>query len=332
MSFTTMATAPVPPATPVLASPANGVTNQSVSPTLTWNASSGATSYHLQVSSSSTFSPLVYDNASLTGTSQGVSGLANSTLYYWRVCASNSGGTSAYSAAWGLTTSPATLVPPPAPGLASPLNGSTGISTNPPLSWYSSTGATAYEVQVASDAQFTAIVWDHANVGTTSDNVTGLAKGVSYFWRVKASNGAGTSSWSAANNFTTTKGGGRKTAEIITDPNASLGESPAGSLSVPQSFELQQNYPNPFNPTTTISFSVPQASTVTLTVYNLVGQEITRLVAGTVEAGLHSVVWDAKDISQNLVPSGVYLYRIQATSLESGKEEFTQVRKMTFLK
>lgn len=102
--YTLFSAAPTPPAAPTLSSPANGATGISTSPTLVWNSSSGATSYRLQVSTSSSFSTLTFDQSGITSTSQVVSGLANSTTYYWRVNASNSAGTSAWSSVWSFTT------------------------------------------------------------------------------------------------------------------------------------------------------------------------------------------------------------------------------------
>lgn len=102
--YTLFSTTPTPPSAPTLSSPANGATGVSTSPTLVWNASSGATSYRLQVSTSSSFSTLTFDQSGITSTSQVVSGLANSTTYYWRVNASNSAGTSAWSSVWSFTT------------------------------------------------------------------------------------------------------------------------------------------------------------------------------------------------------------------------------------
>jgi hypothetical protein len=98
------------PSAPTLASPSNGATGVSTSSTLSWNSSTGATSYRLQVSTNSSFSSLVYDQSGITGTSQQVSGLANNTLYYWRVNATNAEGTSSYSSTWSFTTA----VNPPA--------------------------------------------------------------------------------------------------------------------------------------------------------------------------------------------------------------------------
>lgn len=91
-------------AAPVLASPLNNATGVSTSPTLNWSASSGATSYRLQVATDSGFSNIVFDPSGVTGTSQPVSGLLNNTLYYWRVNATNAVGTSGWSSVWSFTT------------------------------------------------------------------------------------------------------------------------------------------------------------------------------------------------------------------------------------
>jgi M6 family metalloprotease-like protein len=79
---------------------------------------------------------------------------------------------------------------------------------------------------------------------------------------------------------------------------------------VPSQFTLNQNYPNPFNPTTLISFSLDQPAETELVVYNLLGQKVSTLVNGHLEAGEHSVIWDGKDKSGNPVASGVYFYTI----------------------
>jgi hypothetical protein len=85
-------------------------------------------------------------------------------------------------------------------------------------------------------------------------------------------------------------------------------------------YTLNQNYPNPFNPTTTINFSLAKAGNVKLTVYNLLGQEVKSLFNGVMEAGNHTVPFDASNLN-----SGVYLYKIESGS-------FVQVRKMTLMK
>lgn len=101
-SFTTAAGSP--PAAPTLVSPANGSTNISRTPTLTWNASSGATSYRVQVSTSSTFAATVFDQSGVTSTSVTLPQLGSRVVYYWHVNATNANGTSAYSATWNFRT------------------------------------------------------------------------------------------------------------------------------------------------------------------------------------------------------------------------------------
>ncbi len=90
---------------------------------------------------------------------------------------------------------------------------------------------------------------------------------------------------------------------------------------VPATFELGQNYPNPFNPSTSIDFSLPRATQVSLVVYNVLGAEVQTLIADRrMEAGIHTV-----DFQPNNLPSGVYLYKLLTS-------EFSQTRKMALLK
>jgi len=96
-------------------------------------------------------------------------------------------------------------------------------------------------------------------------------------------------------------------------------------LSVPDQLVLMQNYPNPFNPSTTISYILPEASEITLSVYNLKGQLVRTLVEGLKPSGLHQVVWDGKDKLNRQAASGVYFIRLQ-----SGKTSKT--RKMLLMK
>jgi hypothetical protein len=99
---------------------------------------------------------------------------------------------------------------------------------------------------------------------------------------------------------------------------------------VPTEFALSQNYPNPFNPTTSIEFSIPFNSNVSLIIYNLLGQAVTTLVNEEISAGNYNVVWNGEDQSGLKVSSGIYLYKMQATGT-NGKE-FQQIRKMVLLK
>ena len=88
----------------------------------------------------------------------------------------------------------------------------------------------------------------------------------------------------------------------------------------PNKFVLEQNYPNPFNPTTIIKYQLPKSSYVTLKLFDLVGREISVLVDGLKEAGLHEVSLDGSRMA-----SGVYFY-----SMKAG--EFNSVKKLLLLR
>ncbi|MCH9008707.1 T9SS type A sorting domain-containing protein, partial [candidate division KSB1 bacterium] len=94
---------------------------------------------------------------------------------------------------------------------------------------------------------------------------------------------------------------------------------------VPEEFVLLQNYPNPFNPETIITYHLAADAKVRLTIYNLAGQEITRLVDDEKEAGKYDVIWNGTDKAGKQVASGVYVYRIAAGN-------FKAVRKLTLLR
>jgi photosystem II stability/assembly factor-like uncharacterized protein len=88
---------------------------------------------------------------------------------------------------------------------------------------------------------------------------------------------------------------------------------------LPYDFLLEQNYPNPFNPNTTIQYSLPRSSYVTLKIYNVLGEEVATLVAANLSAGRHQVKWKAEKMG-----AGVYVYRLQAGDL-------IQTRKLVLL-
>lgn len=190
-----------PPAPPTLSSPANGATGVSTSPTLVWNASSGAASYGVQVATDSGFSSLVVDRSGLTTTSTNVTGLTANVTYYWRVNATNSAGTSDWSAIWSFTTSAGS--PPAAPTLIAPANGSSNVSRTPTLRWNAPQGATSYRVQVSRNSTFTQLVYNQSGITTTSVTLPTLGSRTRYYWRVNASNAYGTSGWSSVWNFRT---------------------------------------------------------------------------------------------------------------------------------
>jgi hypothetical protein len=92
------------------------------------------------------------------------------------------------------------------------------------------------------------------------------------------------------------------------------------AIPLPESFSLDRAYPNPFNPTTTLSFAIPVDSEVSLSIYNLQGREVARLINGNMDAGYHSIVWDANSYS-----SGVYFVKMVAG-------EFVNTQKLMLIK
>jgi hypothetical protein len=94
---------------------------------------------------------------------------------------------------------------------------------------------------------------------------------------------------------------------------------------LPDNFALLQNYPNPFNPTTTIKYGLSDASSVSLTIYDIRGNVIRTMQSGTQPAGWYQLTWNGLDDAGRSVSTGVYLTRLQAGST-------TQTIKMLYLK
>jgi len=102
----------------------------------------------------------------------------------------------------------------------------------------------------------------------------------------------------------------------INDPNYDVAENPT----FPEEYKLAQNYPNPFNPTTTVEYALPEATHVTLVVYDILGRRIETLIDTDQPAGYHQLIWNAKN-----VPSGMYFYKLQAG-------DYAETKKMALLK
>ena len=94
---------------------------------------------------------------------------------------------------------------------------------------------------------------------------------------------------------------------------------------LPTTYALAQNYPNPFNPETVIDFQLPEASHVTLAIYNVLGQEIRRLVDERKSGGYHNMVWDGTNELGKSVASGLYFYCLKT-------KDFKSIKKMMMLK
>ncbi len=200
------------PSAPILASPSNGTTGISISPNLSWDVSTEAISYRLQVSKDSFFTMIVYEDSTITTTSKQVA-LENGTTYFWKVNAKNEGGTSGYSSTWNFTT---IKTAPNTPTLVTPVNSATDIPKETTLLWNSSLGADTYRLQIAKDSLFTIMVIDDSTITNLFSQVS-LDNSTTYFWRVNAKNEGGTSIFSSTWSFTT----------IISAPDTPILLSPA---------------------------------------------------------------------------------------------------------
>jgi len=98
------------------------------------------------------------------------------------------------------------------------------------------------------------------------------------------------------------------------------------SDNLPTEFTVAQNYPNPFNPTTNIKFGVPEDSHVKISVYNLLGENLAQLFEENVNAGYHSIIWNAGNL-----PSGIYIYKVNMRSLHDNNSLVKQ-KKMLLIK
>jgi hypothetical protein len=94
---------------------------------------------------------------------------------------------------------------------------------------------------------------------------------------------------------------------------------------IPAQYALHQNYPNPFNPVTTVRYDLPESDLVTITIYDMLGKEITTIVNEVQDAGYKSIFWNATNDYGQSVSAGIYLYQIKTTG-------FVQTKKMILLK
>jgi fibronectin type 3 domain-containing protein len=303
-SFTTIIAIPD---APVLVSPAHMAEGVSTKPLLEWNQASRAETYSVQVASDSAFTDIVREAAEVDATSYQVMDELNPfTVYYWRVNATNIGGTSEWSDTLTFTTGQAF---PLAPTLVSPSDGGTDV-VNALLLWNSVATATHYHLQISKSDDFATTVVNNASIANTFYEATNLEKFTKYYWRVRATSPVGSGDWSAVWNFTT--------GDIVSVERLDSG--------IPTEYAMGQNYPNPFNPTTSIRFALPAESTVRLEVYNMLGQRVATLIADQYfSAGIFETVWNARDDAGHEVSSGIYIYRISAG-------DFTDLKRMILMK
>jgi hypothetical protein len=237
----TYATLAATPAAPVVAA---GSCAECKQITANWAASANATTYFLDISTDNGFGIFVgtYNNLNVGNvTTLNVTGLTAGVTYYYRVRASNTCGTSANS---GTTTYATLAAAPAAPVVAA---GSGAACTQITANWAASTNGTTYFLDVSTDNGFGSFVgtYNNRNVGSvTTMNVTGLTAGVTYYYRVRASNTCGTSANSGTTTYATL-------AATPATPSAITGNTSVCSTSTGISYSVTKD------PTATYNWTLP---------------------------------------------------------------------------
>ena len=275
------------PAQVFLSTPANNSPDEPTTLVFGWNEAARAESYLFQLTTRTDFATASRDST-LAGRSLRLDDLLNATRYYWRIRAHNGGGTGPWSDVRSFTT---IVARPAAPTLSQPADDADDQPSRPMLSWEPLASAEQYQVQVATDVDFTQLVLEDSTLTTASYTTELLSYSTTYFWRVRARNRAGASPWSATRRFTVAVGISIERFD----------------MEIPQTYTLYQNYPNPFNNGTTLSFDLPEGVSVSLTVYDALGRTVALLVTGHLPAGRYRYLWDATSL-----PSGIYLYQLKA--------------------
>jgi photosystem II stability/assembly factor-like uncharacterized protein len=194
---------------------------------------------------------------------------------------------------------------PTAPVLVSPTTYSTGISLTPTFVWNTVQDASTYNIEVSTVSNFATIKDSAVVSGTQYTMPTGkLNYATTYFWRVNASNSAGTGLWSDIWLFSTQISNGITTYEST----------------IPDKYNLYNNYPNPFNPSTKIRFDIPKTSEVTLKIYDALGAERFNIVNKVLNVGKYEYTFDAGKLT-----SGVYFYKLTT-------KDYSETKRMILLK
>ncbi len=288
------------PIVPIPSWPIGGITVEPNPPVLNWylNSSPQGLKYKVQYTSDNSFSTYTEHSGIDTDSYQIPSALPIGVTYYWRVMSYNA--ITSDSSGWSPVESFVTpaFLSAAVPHVASPVGGVKLQDANPMLTWYVptyDTSITSYDLQYSTNSDFSN-AYTIPNLSKTNQVLSSLQPGQLYYWRVRSSVSNGTSSsYSYSGNFYSAGITGVKNDQVV-----------------PYKFAVEQNYPNPFNPSTQIRYSIPKASLVTVSIYNILGQEVRTLVNESQVAGNYSVQWNGKNNFGMQVGTGVYIYRVVA--------------------
>ena len=188
-----------------------------------------------------------------------------------------------------------TSVPPGVPTLITPNEELTPL--NYTLDWHSQIHTASYQLQVSQDENFSSFVQNEM-IADTSYTLHALQSNTSYYWRVSATNVAGSSVFSEVRYFTT------MFFDAVDETNDLT----------PKTYALFPAYPNPLNPSTVFTYNLPEKAEVQLVIYNSKGQFVRQLTSGTMTVGSHSVQWDGRDNDGLSVVSGLYFCSMKANN------------------
>jgi len=239
--------------------------------------------------------------------------LLDNSFYSWSVVSSDDHGGSVESESSMFWTD--TYPEPPSPFLALlPADNSQGLSSQVEFVWHIANDPdpldfATYNLIYATDwtdsATYTSV--EGINDSTVSLSMNNNSE---YFWLIEAVDKDGQ---------VTQSNEGQPMSMVV----GTLGID--RSNHIPKVFALHQNYPNPFNPTTQLRYDLPEQAFVQLTIYDLLGRQVTTPVNQVEEPGYRSVTWNGTDAQGKSVSAGMYLYVIKAG-------DFVQTRKMILLK
>jgi Laminin G domain. len=276
----------LPPTVPVLASPSNRSSNLPTLFRLKWFSSTGADSYKIQVSVDSTFNSTFAENkAGLTDTTDSIStALSQNTLYYWRVNATNSAATCAWSDIWNFMT----IVPVPTKvSIVVPANAATIVVDSLNIVWSKATPSVdKYCLEIASDSLFATKITSDSTITDTSKMCKGLTNKMTYWFHVKAHNSSGWGSFSDTRKFT------------VNFPTAVL---------LPKTFSFKFSGISASN--SFIRYSLPKECDVSFKLFNVQGKLIRTFINANQSAGNYQIPLNIADLSR-----GCYLMDFKAGS------------------
>jgi hypothetical protein len=272
---------------------------------LGWHATANTGTYHIQLSISSLFSPLIFEDSAIGTTTMSVGLLSPGTTYYWRVRGKNAGGVSPWSEQWSFTTVPN---PPQIPVLTSPLDGAVRVEPTSVITWSCQSSTVTNHVQISLNSSFSEIVKQDSTLTATTLTIGLLSASTTYYWRVRGKNTGGVSPWSGCWSFT------MAAATDMHDTNNKKQKNNSFNFAVYPSVVGKEFFEVGFY------FQSLQRNNGTISIYDALGNKIfeRRYVLNPCEKLISFDHWNLTNHSGKKVNSGTYLVVLK-TAESSGK-------------